>query len=281
MKKLLLLDGDIFAFQAASAVEAEHWWDDETVTLESDLAAAKRVMKSNIKRVLKELRAKEAILCLSCKSRKYFRHGLLPSYKGGRTSRPPLVLKELKEWAEEEYETVIIENLEADDVMGIKATDPDYYPKHRKIIVSIDKDMKTIPAWIFNPDEDYKEWLQNEEDANRWHLKQALMGDQTDCYIGCKGMGETAVDSWIKEPWKYVQNEHIFKSGKRKGESEMRWSKVEPDGLGEGIKGAYYSLFEKAGQTKQDALIMWTVARILRHSDYDYLTQKINIPFIG
>lgn len=277
MKKLLLIDGDIPAMEAASISETETWWDDGIVTIDSDFEAAKRIAKSNIERIRKELKAEKVVFVRSCSTRHYFRHDLLPDYKGNRTTRPPLVLKELKLWLMEEYESLEVKGLEADDVVGIYATDPDYYPEYRKIIVSVDKDMQTIPAYQFDPRNDYQEWCPTLKEANRFHIKQALMGDKVDNYSGCIGMGEATVEAWLKEPYQWEKYEHVFKSGKRKGESEVRWRKVEPTSL----MDAYISLFLKAGQTKEDAFVMWKIARILRHGDVDENLQPTIEPYIG
>ncbi len=274
MKKLGLYDGDIFSFQAASLSEYIHWWDDSIVTLQSDFGEAKRIAKSAIKKVKDDLQLDKIVFTKSCSSRKYWRHDLLPSYKGKRTDRPPLVLKDLKDWLFEEYESLEITNLEADDVMGIKATDPNYYPEYRKIIVSEDKDMKTIPAWIYNPKKDYQEWKQSNKDANRFHAMQAIAGDVTDGYGGVKGMGEDAAWKWLDAKYEYEESTRILKSGKRKGEAETRWVKVDPTNT----YTAWLSLFLKAGQSQEEAETMWKVSRILRYTDYEYSTKKVTIP---
>mgnify|MGYP003859969237 CR=1 FL=1 len=48
----------------------------------------------------------------------------------------------------DEYQAVIYPNLEADDVMGILATKPS--KGERKIICSIDKDLRQIPGHLYN-----------------------------------------------------------------------------------------------------------------------------------
>ncbi len=63
-------------------------------------------------------------------------------------------------------------------------------PKGEKIIVSLDKDMKTIPGFHYNqkhPELGIFEVTPKE--ADEWHLIQTLAGDQTDGYAGCPGIG--------------------------------------------------------------------------------------------
>ncbi|PCS22878.1 hypothetical protein BTN49_1435 [Candidatus Enterovibrio escicola] len=41
---------------------------------------------------------------------------------------------------------MLIEGIEADDVLGISETDPESYPDWRKIIINEDKDLHQMPV---------------------------------------------------------------------------------------------------------------------------------------
>ena len=71
--------------------------------------------------------------------------------------------------------------LEADDAMGIYAT-----KNTGNIIVSPDKDMRQIPGMLWNFEEST---LIKPEDGAKWHLIQAMAGDNTDGYAGVPGIG--------------------------------------------------------------------------------------------
>ena len=81
-------------------------------------------------------------MVVAISSRTNYRKDINPLYKANRKStRRPLCLAPLLDFVKEDYNHVILDNIEADDVMGILATqDPDKY-----LIVSDDKDMLTIP----------------------------------------------------------------------------------------------------------------------------------------
>src|SRR5262249_46300215 len=97
-------------------------------------------------------------------------------------ARKPLCYASIKQRAEEHYKTESFPSLEADDVMGILATKPGA----NCIIVSQDKDMKTIPAPLW----DGKEMKHvSIAEADYWHLFQTLVGDNADGYKGCPGIG--------------------------------------------------------------------------------------------
>lgn len=273
----LLLDGDVFAYQGASASEYVMNFG-TTYHLMADMEEAQRHVKNNIEKVRKEVKAKAVVNTLSSKTRRYWRHDVLETYKGARNKsygvNGPICLGDLKLWMETEYNTFRWDNLEADDVMGILATDPDFMPDYRKVIVSIDKDMKTIPdVWIFNPDKDYQPWFNTKEMADKWFLAQAIGGDTTDGYSGVRGMSTDSAATFLDAQWFWDTYEHTFKSGARKGQVEERWRKEEPRDTWSNI----VSLFHKAGQTAEEALINARVARILTNEMYDSSTGEVKL----
>ena len=77
---------------------------------------------------------------------------------------------------------VAVYYLEADDALGIYATKE---PGH--IICSPDKDMRQIPGQLFDLTQEVVEITP--EMGDRWHLIQAMAGDQTDGYAGIPGIG--------------------------------------------------------------------------------------------
>ena len=81
----------------------------------------------------------------------------------------------------DDYQVIIMPELEADDSMGIYATK---YPGN--IIVSPDKDMRQIPGKLYDFNETT---LIKETDGRNWHYIQTLAGDATDGYSGVPGIG--------------------------------------------------------------------------------------------
>jgi len=272
----LLGDGDVFTFQAAAASEYVQRFG-STYHVMAEFDAAQRHYHSNIKQIMAETKASLFINTLSCPSRRYWRHDVMPTYKAGRGKEygvsGPICLADLKDWSAGEFETYRWKNMEADDVMGILATDPEFLPDYTKVIVSIDKDMKTIPTHIFNPDKDYQPWLQSKEDALLWFLAQAIGGDTTDGYSGVTGMSTESASAFLSSPWYWEAYDHTFKSGPRKGTSEERWRKAEPRSTWENI----LSLYAKSGQTEEEAIKNAQVARICHHEDYNQSTGELTL----
>jgi DNA polymerase-1 len=232
-----------------------------------------------IEDVKEKLEADDAILCLT-DPKHNFRLDVLPTYKTHRkTVRKPLVLMMVKDWLVENHGAKIAPGLEGDDLMGILATMPH---KDERIIVSIDKDMKTIPGKYVRTravvDETGAELVGAYDitdvspfEANCYFLKQTLSGDVTDGYDGCPGIGATIADKIIDGGLKKVPYEHTFKSGPRKGTTETRYTTVECDDLWECVVSHY----QAAGLGEEEAIRQARCARILRASDYNLKTKEV------
>ena len=127
--------------------------------------------------------------------------------------------------------------LEADDTLGILATNGEY---SRNIIVSVDKDMLTIPCEYYNMDKEVTETVDTKL-ADYMHLYQTLVGDSTDNYKGCPGVGPKKAADILKIP---------------------SWSRV-------------VTAIKQAGLTEEDALVQARVARILRANEYNFETGEV------
>lgn len=233
MKSTALIDGDILLVSTGFALETETEWEDDVWSLTVDLKEWKKAVDKVIKGHVKDLLVSDYIICLSQGTT--FRHDIYPAYKGNRKGRKPTGLKAMQEWMVKDHDAKIKPGIEADDTMGILATHPRLI-EGDKIIVSQDKDLKTIPGTLYR-DGDVVEI--SEPEANYWHLYQTLVGDTTDGYPGCPGVGPKKAEKALE------------------GEPETHW---------ENIVAAY----EKAGLEEEDALLQARLARILRYTDYNF-----------
>lgn len=185
MKKTLLIDGDVLAYQSAFVAQANIQWEGELWTTHSDLALAKNWCIERFEMFKEKTGADAFVIAISDKNN--FRRKLNPLYKANRRSKfAPIGLNPMRDWMAEEYGTVIYPNLEADDTIAIMATD--LTPDEERVIVSIDKDFKSVPCtfYDFNRDEIHDVSV---EDANKYHLMQTMAGDPVDGYKGIPGVG--------------------------------------------------------------------------------------------
>lgn len=260
MRKLLLIDGDQFLFTACVAVEQEIRWDDQNHVLWSNADLARHNFDGMIQRIFDRFNTTDHVLCFSTDAaHPNFRLAIDSSYKGHRDARKPLCYAQMRRDVEAYYKCHTVDHLEADDLMGILATKPDQ--KKQPIIVSRDKDMKTIPATIWDGKDVV---VQSEAEADRFHMYQTLVGDTADGYPGCPGMGDVSATALLDTPSIMVPYEHALKSGPRKGETETRW-KAEPT---DNVWKAIVSCYEREGRTEADAIVQARLARILRYRDW-------------
>ncbi len=239
MSRSLLLDGDITVYQLASSMEEPIDWGEGLWTLHSDENEAVGRLESYLDGIKKHFDADKLIVVLS--DVKNFRREILPSYKENRAGkRKPVILPSLRQYMVKKHGALIWDGLEGDDVLGILASEPK--TKDERIIISIDKDMKTIPCKLYDsnkPEEGIKEY--SESEADYWHLLQTLTGDSTDGYKGCPGIGP-------------VKAERILASN-------PTWEAV-------------VETYEASGLDEHEALVQARVARILRFTDYDFVNHK-------
>jgi len=234
--RVLLVDGDISAYtcsfteEVALEVEPGYW------TWHCDFNKVADSIDSYMDYLKDHLKADEVKLCLS-DNESNFRKLISPTYKGKRSKvKRPLVLKPIREWLIKERGAIVKDGLEGDDVMGIMATFP---TDNEMIICSIDKDMKTIPGKYYRDSEAGVVDI-SEEEADYYHLYQTLVGDVTDGYSGCPGVGPVAA--------------------KKELDKSPTWETV-------------LDQFLKKGLTEDDALVQARMARILRTSDYNFETK--------
>jgi DNA polymerase-1 len=244
VKRTLLIDGDIFAYHAAAAVETVTDFG-EQVAVTADKAEGVAAFDKMIVGFREKLDADEVVIALSCPTRRYFRHDFLPTYKAGR-GKKPILLGTLKAHIAYAWNAKTKPNLEADDVLGIMLTNPKLCPGE-KIVVTLDKDLRTVPGLHWNPDKEDRAGPVHESAADYNHLLQTLVGDKTDGYAGLPGVGPVKAA-------KILEYTDAF-------DPALAWAAV-------------VAAYEKAGLTAADALVQARVARICRHSDYDYKNQK-------
>ena len=230
---LLLLDTDIFAYQATTSAETEVDLGGDIWSLTMDMQQAKDTFEAAVDSIKARLETNDVLCCMSDHAGN-FRKQVWTGYKSNRRkTRKPVGYVAFCDWVRETYSTASRPQLEADDVMGIIASKPGNEGK--VTIVSDDKDMKTIPGRLYRPMSD--ELLEiTAEDADRYFLTQVLTGDTADGYKGVPGIGPKKAEAIL---------------GPR-----PHWGAVEK---------AYID----AGLTRDDAIQQARLARILRWSDWN------------
>lgn len=170
--------------------------DDEDVIEVYDFNLVSQIFDESLIKVVEQFNLDQFYLCISHKEN--FRKKVVPYYKSNRTQEKPIHLDRLKDYANNNYDCIILAGTEADDVCAIKCTQQ--VKGEYRIAVSVDKDFLTVNMVFANLNtgiEHTTTWL----DAFRGLCIQALMGDRVDGYLGLKGFGKVksakVVDDYI------------------------------------------------------------------------------------
>lgn len=117
-----------------------------------------------------------------------FRQDLLPAYKANRARNiSNKFVPMLRAWAVKEGYAVEAHNMEADDFLRIWAEE--HRASDEKFcVVSIDKDLKCIVGYHYNPWKNEHLHI-SEEDAMQLYYRQIMMGDATDGIKGIPKLG--------------------------------------------------------------------------------------------
>ena len=228
----LLIDADFIVYKSCAAAETEVDFGNDVILVTSNFSDAYNATQRELTK-LKDKFGSFSSIKLFFSDSINFRKKILPEYKGHRNRKKPCGYKRVIRTLANEYDVVTMPTLEADDAMGIYATD-----NPGNVIISPDKDMRQIPGQLYNLDEKFT--VSSEEGA-AWHLTQTLAGDQTDGYGGVPGIGVKRAET-------------LFKN---KGYS---WKTV-------------VEAFKEKGLTEEDALVNARLARILTVDDYDFKTK--------
>ena len=224
-----LLDGDIIAYKCA--IISTDTFEDQSLF---DPISVKRNIEIMVDEWAQLAKATARIVCISSEDHRYFRHTVYPDYKGNRKEKKkPAALKCAYDILKSDYKYEQRAGLEADDVMGILSGDPRLV---NPIIVSIDKDMLTVPSKLLNPNKPRRPVKIIKAMADRQMLIQAMSGDSTDNYPGIEGIGPVKAEKLMAQ----------FPT------PSLAWRAV----------------VEAFGSEKK-ALTMVRLARILRYGDYN------------
>lgn len=256
----LLIDADVLRYQLAFKNTSNIDWNgDGDVSEATNPEKAKVDLEDYIAELMDKFGADDFVLPLSVDTN--FRKGVYPDYKSNRKGKPkPSLWYEIDTYLQELWGDKIVtrDQLEGDDILGLLATHPKpRLAPGRRILVSIDKDMQTIPCRLYNPGKpDIGVRTISRHDADLFWMKQVLMGDTADGYPGCKGIGPKKADELLMP----VHEQH---------------ADSEPEDHLSALWEAVVAGYESKNRTVEDAITQARLARILRHGDYNFRTEEI------
>ena len=239
----LLIDADWLIYSSCCACEEDTRWNEWQHTLHCDERDVFNLIENRLD-VYKGIAEDKHDIIMCFTSYPTFRHEIYPDYKINRVGkRKPLALRDVIQKVKQIYECVSYPNLEGDDVLGLLATNGQY---KNPIIVSVDKDMRTIPCKLIAGD--FLEHI-TEKKANRHWFEMSLAGDSGDGIAGLKGFGMITASKLLYDT---------------PDTTEALWSKVQ-------------ETYTKKGYSIADAILNARLTRILREGDYNYSTGEVKL----
>lgn len=229
----LRIDADFYAYRSCQMGEEDLDFGDEVIIVASNFPLVTRMFERQIQDLKDRYESNDVVLYFTGTSN--FRKTVDPEYKGNRVKRKPAGYKRLLAYAAENYSCKRIDCLEADDLIGLDC----HRSAENFVVISPDKDMKSISCRLFNGEEEYEI---TQEQADHQFYVQCLTGDVVDGYKGVPGVGPKSAEKILAQegdPWNLI-----------------------------------VQAYEKAGMTENDALRNARLARILRPGEFNYETNE-------
>lgn len=173
-----------------------------------DVGIAKHYVDKLLDNCLVDLNATEFQFYLTGSTN--FRFQVYPEYKANRLDTPkPKHLPALRDYVMENYNGIMSEGCEADDLMGIAQCAES--ATARTVIVSLDKDMLMIPgehySWHIEGGPAGKRWVRDAKlqeitpiQGYRNFYTQMLTGDTSDNIKGVAGIGKVGAGKLLTNP---------------------------------------------------------------------------------
>ena len=238
---LAILDGDILAYRAA------HWADVEGIDeLEDRLVHdIKMWTPDGISNV---------VVSFSCPRSKNYRRDFWPAYKAHRDKlHSPDSLDYALEIVYSGSNMVkCVNRLEADDLMGMVSS------SGKGVSVTIDKDLRCVPGWHWNPDKEESPVHVSLEDADRFFYTQWMTGDSTDNIPGLWRVGpkkaEKMLDNTPKEEW----DSAIIEMYKEETRPENKQVDMDPEEFALAMARCVRILREGEYNKEKEEVILWS-----------------------
>ena len=233
----LLIDADFIVYKGCAANESEIDWGDDVIVVSSRFSEAYEMVERELYKIAEDLGCFDDTILFFTDSVN-FRKQIDPAYKGHRNRKKPCGYRRVINKLKEEYNVVVMPQLEADDAIGIYATKEEGH-----IICSPDKDMRQIPGDLYDLSTGVV--TITKEEGDHWHFIQTLAGDQTDGYSGVPGFGVKRAEAFFEE-------------------NGYTWSSI-------------LKAFESKGLDESAALRNAQLAKILQCTDYDFDTESVKL----
>ena len=183
-----LIDGDIIAYRVGFACQKK---DKETGLVTADPKPyALHSTKLYVNQIIEDCGCTSYTIYLTPK--KTFRNKVRDDYKGNRKGiAKPVHLDAIRTYLVSIYKAVVVNNIEADDALGLKQDDT-------TCIASIDKDLLMCEGRHYNFVKKEQKYVTPEE-GTRFFYQQMITGDSADNIKGIKGLGNIKASKLLQD----------------------------------------------------------------------------------
>ncbi len=187
-----IIDIDSYLYRASMMCEELVTKDGVVYTTQYNTNKAMQYLTDIADSIMKATKTSEYVFVTS-NNKTNFRKIINPLYKSNRKKQAiPIMLSVVKDLIFKKFPVGFIPHLEADDTCRV------IYETDGGIVVSIDKDLRTFPCKIYNPDKDKMEVVSDKQ-ADSNFKRQLIMGDTCDGYNGLKGYGVKTTDKLLEK----------------------------------------------------------------------------------
>lgn len=201
----VLIDADIFAYQCGFVTQSK---GPDGNVLAEPVENALHLVKTSLKVIQRDVDVWMDQSGEKCQGLELFLTGkgnfreeiaTIKKYKDNRKGKAkPIHYQAIRDYMVNHWGAVVVDGHEADDQLAIEACKEDYNPD-RIMLVSCDKDLKTIPGALY----DFKkQWgfLISEQEALANFYRQMITGDSADNILGVYKQGPKAA-AVLQEDW--------------------------------------------------------------------------------
>ena len=183
-----LIDGDIIAYRVGFACQKK---DKETGLVTADPKPyALHSTKLYVNHIIEDCGCTSYTIYLTPK--KTFRNKVRNDYKGNRKGiAKPVHLDAIRTYLVSIYKAVVVNNIEADDALGLKQDDT-------TCIASIDKDLLMCEGRHYNFVKKEQKYVTPEE-GTRFFYQQMITGDTADNILGIRGLGAVKASKLLQD----------------------------------------------------------------------------------
>ena len=183
-----LIDGDIIAYRVGFACQKK---DKETGLVTADPKPyALHSTKLYVNQIIEDCGCTSYTIYLTPK--KTFRNKVRGDYKGNRKGiAKPVHLDAIRTYLVSIYKAVVVNNIEADDALGLKQDDT-------TCIASIDKDLLMCEGRHYNFVKKEQKYVTPEE-GTRFFYQQMITGDSADNILGIRGLGAVKASKLLQD----------------------------------------------------------------------------------